>query len=86
MIDVAEARDLFDASADGTVGIDGLTPAVITTTLWDTARIIVTPIVHDEYQGVRVTPNLYTTLDEIDTFATAMEALTPATTPARSAG
>ena len=39
-----------------------------------------TPIVHDEYQGVRVTPNLYTTLDEVDTFAGAMEAL-PAARP-----
>ena len=36
-----------------------------------------TPIVHDEYQGVRVTPNLYTTINEIDTFATAMEGLKP---------
>jgi isopenicillin-N epimerase len=54
--------------------------------LWDTARIIVTPIVHDEYQGVRVTPNLYTTLDEVDTFAGAMEALKPPAMPARRAG
>ena len=61
------------------------TPA-IATTLWDTARIIVTPIVHDEYAGVRVTPNLYTTLDEVDTFASAMERLKPTEPPARSAG
>ena len=32
-------------------------------------RIIATPIVHAEYEGVRVTPNVYTTLEEIDTFA-----------------
>jgi selenocysteine lyase/cysteine desulfurase len=43
--------------------------------LWDKHRIVVTPIVHDEYQGIRVTPNIYTTLDEIDTFASAIEAL-----------
>jgi isopenicillin-N epimerase len=29
--------------------------------------------VHAEYEGVRVTPNVYTTLEEVDTFAGAME-------------
>jgi isopenicillin-N epimerase len=43
--------------------------------LWDKWRIIATPIVHPEYEGVRVTPNVYTTVDEIDTFAGAMEKL-----------
>ena len=38
-------------------------------------RIIATPIAHAEYQGIRVTPNVYTTLEEIDTFADAMEAI-----------
>jgi selenocysteine lyase/cysteine desulfurase len=28
---------------------------------------------HAEFEGVRVTPNVYTTLEEIDTFAAAME-------------
>jgi selenocysteine lyase/cysteine desulfurase len=28
-----------------------------------------------DYQGVRVTPNVYTTLGEVDTFARAMEEL-----------
>jgi isopenicillin-N epimerase len=78
--------DPAQAGAIGTVGVDGLTPPAIATTLWDTARIIVTPIVHDEYAGVRVTPNLYTTLDEVDTFASAMERLKPVEAPARSAG
>jgi selenocysteine lyase/cysteine desulfurase len=77
--------DPAQAGAIGTVGVEGLTPAAITSTLWDTARIIVTPIVHEEYAGVRVTPNLYTTLDEIDTFAAAMEGLTASAAPARPA-
>jgi selenocysteine lyase/cysteine desulfurase len=41
--------------------------------LWDKWRIIATPINHAEYTGIRVTPNVYTTLEEIDTFAAAME-------------
>ena len=78
--------DPTQAGAIGTVGVDGLTPAAIATTLWDTARIIVTPIVHDDYSGVRVTPNLYTTLDEIDTFVGAMERLKPSGAAVRSVG
>ena len=45
----------------------------VVTRLWDRWRIIATPIVHAEFEGVRVTPNVYTTLEELDTFAAAME-------------
>jgi len=43
--------------------------------LWDKWRIIATPINNAEYTGLRITPNVYTTIEEIDTFATAMERL-----------
>ena len=32
-------------------------------------RIVNTPIVHPEFKGIRITPNVYTTLGEIDVFA-----------------
>lgn len=32
-------------------------------------RIVQTPITHAEFTGIRVTPNVYTTLDEIDRFS-----------------
>jgi selenocysteine lyase/cysteine desulfurase len=57
------------------VGIDGITAADTTKFLWDRYRIISVAITRDDYQGIRVTPNIYTTLEEIDTFATAMEDL-----------
>ena len=42
--------------------------------LWDKHRIWTTPVVTPgEYQGLRITPNVYTTLEEIDTFADVME-------------
>ena len=34
---------------------------------------------HAEYEGVRVTPNVYTTLEEIDTFGKAMLGIATAT-------
>ena len=35
--------------------------------------IIATPIKHAEFQGLRVTPNVYTTLDDIDRFMSAID-------------
>ena len=43
--------------------------------LWTKYRIITAAIKRDDYQGLRVTPNVYTTLEEVDTFAGAIEDL-----------
>ncbi len=56
-----------------TVGIEGIDPGALASHLWATYRMIVTPIKHAEFEGIRITPNVYTTLEEIDTFAEAME-------------
>jgi isopenicillin-N epimerase len=66
----------FDASqAPGlaNVGIEGVDPGQLTGHLWNTRRIIVTPIGHPACTGIRVTPNVYTMLGEVDQFAEAME-------------
>jgi selenocysteine lyase/cysteine desulfurase len=55
------------------VAIAGVDPNKLVTHLWDKHHIIVTPIVHKEFQCVRVTPNVYTTVAEIDRFADVME-------------
>ncbi len=64
------------------VGIDGITPATISSFLFDRYRIIVMaattgefPAQRFDYQGIRVTPNIYTTLEEVDTFVAAMQEL-----------
>ena len=43
--------------------------------LWTKHRIITRRITHAEYQGLRVTPNIYTTLQEVDMFGDAVEEL-----------
>ena len=58
-----------------TFGIDDLDPNKVVEHLWKQRRILVTPIVHAEFKGIRVTPNVYTTLKEIDTFAENVEAI-----------
>jgi len=55
------------------VSVEGFDPARLAAQLWDRRRIIVTPIVHEEFRGLRVTPNVYTTLGEIDAFVEEME-------------
>jgi isopenicillin-N epimerase len=65
--------DPAHSCAIGNVQIVGVPTARLVPRLWERWRIIATPIGHPEYEGVRVTPNVYTTLDEIDTFAGAME-------------
>ncbi len=55
------------------VAIEGRDPNKLVQYLWDRHRIIVTPIVHKEFSCVRVTPNVYTTLSEIDRFGDVME-------------
>jgi selenocysteine lyase/cysteine desulfurase len=59
--------------AIGNMQVVGVDTAALKDYLWKTHRIIVVPIVHPEFQGLRVTPNVYTTLEELDRFVDAME-------------
>ena len=59
--------------AIGNIGLAGVHPEKLAEHLWNRRRIIVTPILHDEFQGLRITPNVYTTLGEVDVFAEEME-------------
>ncbi len=59
--------------AIGNVGIRGVDTARLQGHLWAKKRIFTVAIVHAEYQGLRITPNVYTTVDEIDAFASEME-------------
>src|SRR5262249_45358129 len=40
--------------------------------LWDKHRIMTTPIVDPEFNGLRITPNVYTTPEEVDVFVEKM--------------
>ena len=49
--------------------IDGVDPVQLGGYLMAKHRIFTTPIVHDEFSGIRITPNVYTTLWELDHFS-----------------
>ena len=57
------------AGAIALVSVAGLEPGKLGTWLLDKHRVVTTPIVHAEFSGLRITPNVYTTTDEVDTFA-----------------
>jgi len=54
------------------VEIVGIDPGAVGTYLMDKHKIFTTPIIHDEFKGIRITPSVYTTLKELDRFVDAM--------------
>ena len=57
----------------GNLQVEGVDSVALAKHLFDAHRIIVVPIKHEEFEGLRVTPCVYTTLDEVDRFAEAIE-------------
>src|SRR6476469_6640860 len=55
------------------ISLEGIPVAKAYDYLWTKHRIITAAINHAEYQGLRVTPNIYTTLQEVDMFGDAVE-------------
>ncbi len=56
-----------------TLEIIGIAPNDLRDYLWDAHRIIVVSINHAEFQGIRVSPSVYTTLQELDRFVDVVD-------------
>lgn len=54
------------------VNIGGIDTPKLQQWLWHRHRVMTVAIVHSEFHGLRVTPSVYTTLDEVDLFAELM--------------
>jgi selenocysteine lyase/cysteine desulfurase len=55
-----------------TFALDGVDPQALEKFLWDRYRIFVVTIKHPDVHGTRVSPSVYTTVDEVDRFADAV--------------
>lgn len=55
------------------VHVDGIATNELQGHLWRTHKIYTTPINHDEFNGLRISPSVYTTLEELDRFVEAVE-------------
>src|SRR5438046_1937071 len=65
--------DPNQSCAIANVQIEGTNAEAVAKYLFDKRNIFVTPIIHEEFQGLRITPNVYTTLGELDRFCEQME-------------
>src|SRR5256714_3767046 len=65
--------DPNQSCAIANVKIEGTKPDDVAKYLFDKHHIFTVPIVHEEFQGIRVTPNVYTALYELDRFCEQME-------------
>ena len=65
--------DPQQSCAIANVEVVGIDPTAIGSYLFNKHRIFTTPIVHEEFKGIRITPNVYTTLGELDRFCNEME-------------
>lgn len=66
----------------GNVRIDGIDSVALRSHLYDKHHIFTIAIKHAEFEGIRVTPSVYTTLEEVDRFSEAMESVAEKGLPA----
>ncbi len=57
----------------GTLQVEGVDTGKIADYLWEKHKIFVVAIKHDEFEGLRITPSTYSTLEEVDRFCEVME-------------
>jgi isopenicillin-N epimerase len=57
------------------VEVAGIKPAAISSYLMDKHKIFTVPIEHPEFNGIRVTPIVFTTLPELDRFCEVMDTI-----------
>ncbi len=53
--------------------VEGVDPVALGGHLMSKHNIFTTPIVHEEFKGIRITPNVYTTLWELDRFCSIVQ-------------
>ena len=74
-VSVRTSEDPEQSCGLGLISIEGREPAKLTAQLWEKRQILVTPITHADFSGLRITPNIYTTLEDMDIFCSTMEKL-----------
>ena len=75
-VKILNSEDPEQSCAIGFISVDGFEARIFSAYLWEKHRIwTVGVVMPGEYQGLRITPNVYTTLEEIDTFSDVMESI-----------
>ena len=67
------SEDPAQSCGIGFLAFNGVDPGKMRETLIGKYNIYTAYVPHEEYTGLRITPHIYTTLEEIDTFSAAIE-------------
>jgi len=70
---VSTSRMPGKAAGISTVGVDGIDTSALNSYLWREHKIISVAINHAEFSGLRISPSVFTTLEELDRFCEAVE-------------
>jgi hypothetical protein len=62
----------------------GIAPPAIGPYHFNKHPIFTTPLVHEEFKGIRITPNVYTTIGALDRFCTDMDRIAGNGLPSQS--
>lgn len=74
-ITINSPLDLERSCAIANVGVNGIKPSELSKILMDKYKIFTVAIETKIVNGIRVTPNVYTTFDELDQFVNALKAI-----------
>ena len=70
---ILHSADPAQSCGIGFLAFNGVDAGKMRETLWNKHAILTAYMPHEEYSGLRVTPNVYSTLRDIDTFSEAVE-------------
>jgi len=70
---ILHSPDPAQSAGIGFLAFNGVNAAKIQEALWTKHSILTAHMGHEEYSGLRVTPNVYTTVGEVDLFADTVE-------------
>jgi len=70
---ILHSQDPAQSCGIGFLAFKGADPGKIHDALWGKYNILTAYVPHEEYSGLRITPNIYSTLREVDTFCDMVE-------------
>jgi selenocysteine lyase/cysteine desulfurase len=72
-VKILHSEDPAQSCGIGFLAFNGVDPQNISDTLWSKYNIVTAHVGHEEYNGIRVTPHIYSTVGDIDYFAESVE-------------
>jgi isopenicillin-N epimerase len=72
-VKILHSEDPAQSCGIGFLAFNGVDPQKITDILWNKYNIVTAHVGHEEYDGIRVTPHIYSTVSDIDYFAESVE-------------